>query len=302
MRKLFICFYAFLAVAPAFAVTGTLTFDTPSVKVTRPNSGSTDIVFTGTFDVSGTYTAALPFPVYAYRYENNSERLDTTYAPEFLTWSINNIGSTNPIYHGPLMIATVESTDHVGYYNHVYGDRHYPSYMYVYFNYDSQNRTNLASFDVTVIGPEKIIRGNISDPVWPSNLQYYPFTLEFYQNGNLLDSESVYLEDNGDIYAYPTLGNGNFTMRVVETWPWLSQSLPITITNGESLNNNVELINGDSNTDNVIDLGDFDALSASFGLTYEDEQFNYSVDFNIDGVIDLGDFDILAGAFGQEGS
>ena len=268
MRKLFVCLAGMLSVAPAFAVSGYLTFDTPSVRVTRPNSGSTDIVYWGSLDVNGTYTAALPYPVYAYRYEGNQDRVDTTYAPEYLTWAINNIGATSPYYYGPLMIATVESTDPVGYYNHVYGDRHFPAYMFVYFNYDTQNRTNLASFDVTVTGSEKIIRGSISDPLWPSDLQYYPFTLQFYQNGNLVDTETTNLLEGGEIYAYPTIGNGSYTMRVVETWPWLSQSVPITVTDGESLGNDVVLINGDSNGDNIIDLGDFDALAGSFGLSW----------------------------------
>lgn len=63
----------------------------------------------------------------------------------------------------------------------------------------------------------------------------------------------------------------------------------------------VTLTNGDSNGDNVIDLGDFDILAAAFGSEFGDGNFDPLADLNRDEVVDLGDFDILAAGFGLEG-
>lgn len=64
---------------------------------------------------------------------------------------------------------------------------------------------------------------------------------------------------------------------------------------------NLNLVNGDGEHDNIVDLGDFDRFALAFGSSFGDANYDSQVDFNCDLVIDLGDFDILALNFGSEG-
>lgn len=105
-----------------------------------------------------------------------------------------------------------------------------------------------------------------------------------------------------------TMVNGTFTMLIppmnfdISVFP--THYLRKTV-NIESRFSNpsltLNLVNGDGEHDNIVDLGDFDRFALAFGSSFGDANYDSQVDFNCDLVVDLGDFDILALNFGSEG-
>jgi hypothetical protein len=61
------------------------------------------------------------------------------------------------------------------------------------------------------------------------------------------------------------------------------------------------LRNGDVNRDNMVSIGDFNALRQAFGSTPTSTNWNPWADLNGDGVVSIGDFNILRAAFGAQG-
>jgi len=96
-------------------------------------------------------------------------------------------------------------------------------------------------------------------------------------------------------------GDGDVSMAWwVDTW--LAKKNTWTVANTGDHNTDFSLTNGNvENSDDVIDLGDFDRFAASFGSALGDANYDLNADLNGDDVVDLGDFDILAANFGSEG-
>lgn len=101
-------------------------------------------------------------------------------------------------------------------------------------------------------------------------------------------------------FAFSPSISGPMTLKFqFRTGLWKAVDVDLGI---DPINNlNVDMLNGDMDNNNVIDLGDFDLLAASFGAGSEDPNYNANADLNADFVIDLGDFDLLAAGFGAEG-
>jgi hypothetical protein len=59
---------------------------------------------------------------------------------------------------------------------------------------------------------------------------------------------------------------------------------------------------GDANNDNVVEIGDFGLLQASFGRAVGDPGYDARADFNGDEVVGITDFSLLLGNFGQAGA
>lgn len=81
---------------------------------------------------------------------------------------------------------------------------------------------------------------------------------------------------------------------------FLRRTLPANTTSADAVLT-FHMINGDIVDDNIIDLGDFDALALAFGSEPNDSNWNIRADLNGDDVVNLGDFDIVAQNFGMEG-
>lgn len=82
---------------------------------------------------------------------------------------------------------------------------------------------------------------------------------------------------------------------------WLGKATTFTYS-GSDVVITLDAINGNIvNSDNVVDLGDFDALAAAFGSAPGDGNWNVMADLDHNDVVDLGDFDQLAAGFGNEG-
>jgi hypothetical protein len=137
------------AAAPAAATSGTVTLDQADLAVTRPDSGSVVLVFSGTLYVDSSFTSGIPFVTYPYLETNSSDRLDAVYHPDVLTWLVA-ARPTGGLYTGPLFTVTVDAGDPLGLYDHIHASST-ASYFYVYFNSNSAQRTNLASYSVEVV-------------------------------------------------------------------------------------------------------------------------------------------------------
>jgi PEP-CTERM motif len=140
---------ALAAAAPAGATSGSVTLGQPDGVLTRPDSGAVVLVFSGTLTVDSAFASAVPFVTYPYLETNSSNRLDAVYHPDLLTWLI----AARPVgglYSGPLFTVTADAGDPLGLYDHIYASST-ASYFYVYFNSDSAQRTNLASYSVQLV-------------------------------------------------------------------------------------------------------------------------------------------------------
>lgn len=137
------------AAASAGATTGTVTLDQPDAVVTRPDTGSVELVFGGTLYVDSGFASAIPFVTYPYLETNSSDRLDAVYHPDVLAWLVA-ARATGGLYSGPLFTVTVDVGDPLGLYDHIHASST-ASYFYVYFNSSSAQRTNLAAYSVEVV-------------------------------------------------------------------------------------------------------------------------------------------------------
>ncbi|MBX7133615.1 MAG: hypothetical protein K1X67_13150 [Fimbriimonadaceae bacterium] len=85
-------------------------------------------------------------------------------------------------------------------------------------------------------------------------------------------------------------------------WTWLNKaSGTVNLTSAGLSGLNFTLINGDSNRDNSVDIADYAALSASYGLGLGDTGYDATCDFNGDDAVDIGDYAILSGNYNASG-
>jgi hypothetical protein len=122
---------AALAVPGAALAGVNLNFDVPYETVVRPNSGSVDVVFTGTidvllpeFDVTGLF---VEFPSM-----DNVTFLATNFHPDLTAYFLADLPGVD--YSGNLLTVTVQSTDALGFY---------------YLNNSGSGTSPLAEFIVT---------------------------------------------------------------------------------------------------------------------------------------------------------
>ena len=66
----------------------------------------------------------------------------------------------------------------------------------------------------------------------------------------------------------------------------------------------VTLPGGDSNGDNMVDIGDFGVLVNAYGgdITTANSGYDAAADYNYDGVIDIGDFGLLVNNYNAVGA
>lgn len=130
-----------------------------------------------------------------------------------------------------------------------------------------------------------------------------PLTVEIWDETAqiLIRSLVTRTDSNGAFALAVSLPAGNYS---IKGWrgTFLKKRLPFVQFGPTGVSGLVLAItNGDINSDNVVNLGDFDQLALSFGLESGDGMFIQGADLNRDNVCDLGDFDILARHFGEEG-
>ncbi len=83
---------------------------------------------------------------------------------------------------------------------------------------------------------------------------------------------------------------------------WLRKTLPVTITNADITGVNAQLLAGDANNDNEVDLLDLSIIANSYALSQGDDAgFDPRADLNNDGSVDIADLLLLANNYGLEG-
>lgn len=129
-------------------------------------------------------------------------------------------------------------------------------------------------------------------------------TLELWQNGVPKGSRLVRLDPTGT-YKFYEPASGTYDLRF-RTGHFLKRlKFGVTLSAGTQQDISFDLLGGDINGDNTVGRSDYLMLSAAFGKTSADSDWNnYSngtvpsaCDINFDGAVDMGDYLILAKNF-----
>jgi subtilisin-like proprotein convertase family protein len=106
----------------------------------------------------------------------------------------------------------------------------------------------------------------------------------------------------GGFSVAPVLPDGTYDIAIKKSH-WLRDRINgLVFSNGNSVSAQTwNLINGDANGDNSVDLLDYFRLSDSYNLSFGDVGFDAEADFNGDSSVDLLDYFILSDNYGVEG-
>lgn len=152
---------------------------------------------------------------------------------------------------------------------------------------------------VLAVGP-RVLRGAVAfsdlDPLADIS---GPVLLRFLQpgTGDLIREETVLLDPFGR-FSVTAPGQAEFVVST-KVRHWLRRTVQI----GAAASSDAvfDLVNGDVNGDNSVNLADFLALRAAFGTTRGTAGYNPMADLNEDGRIGIPDFLILRANFGAQG-
>lgn len=110
-------------------------------------------------------------------------------------------------------------------------------------------------------------------------------------------------DQTGNIVVPAGLPEGTYNWRAKS--PKFLANAGTSISLGGALNANLDMgtmRGGDADDSNVINVGDFNILRASFGFGVGDPSYDVRADFNDDGVVNSLDYTILAANFSQAGA
>ncbi|MEL7236856.1 MAG: dockerin type I domain-containing protein, partial [Chloroflexota bacterium] len=124
-------------------------------------------------------------------------------------------------------------------------------------------------------------------------------TVSMYQNDAMVTETTVPVSASGE-FTVPDVTPGTYDI-YVKTAITLSSLQTIDMQPGANAVNFGEMLNGDANNTDKIDLVDFTILSVAFNATTGDDNFDARADFNGDGSINLVDFTLLSINFNEEG-
>jgi len=121
--------------------------------------------------------------------------------------------------------------------------------------------------------------------------------VRLYEAGttNLLLDTTTNVDAAGN-FTLPGLQPGAYSI-AVKINTHLQEVEEMTLVAGSNTVTFDELLAGDANNDNFVDLGDFSLLSSTFNQVGSD----LPADFNNDSIVDLADFSLLSGNFGLSG-
>lgn len=117
--------------------------------------------------------------------------------------------------------------------------------------------------------------------------------------GAPVQTANVTLGLNGG-YAFPITPSGS--VRIAAKGPlWLRHALSTWIGSGVAVID-YDLLGGDANGDNVVDVSDFLILAAAYETLTGGPGFDATADFNLDGAVNLDDFLILSSNYELSGA
>lgn len=129
------------------------------------------------------------------------------------------------------------------------------------------------------------------------------FKLEFRNPSNPSQIQhfvNVQVDSTGRLRYVPNF-TGTYLLTVVGG-SFLRKSVgPMSVNVDGSYFNHVAMVNGDTNSDGVVNLEDFDIVGHAFGSEAGGSSWDNRADLDRSGSVDLGDIDIIAENFGDEG-
>lgn len=127
-------------------------------------------------------------------------------------------------------------------------------------------------------------------------------TIEFKDSGfAVVDSKVTALANDGTFQVDSPAAPGNHYVSV-KVRPWLRRTIGPYDTGNSLAGLVLELINGDVDDDNEVNLVDYSMLANAFGFAIGDPEFDPYTDLNGDGETNLGDLAILSANFGAIGN
>lgn len=153
-----------------------------------------------------------------------------------------------------------------------------------------------------ILTPAATISGNLDlqDFVGDASGLNAVFEIRSSINGQLLDTQFALLGQNG-AYSFTTTAIGPNRYVRAKFWHWLSKSSAPMSISASNLTVNLSLVNGDVNTDNEVNIGDYAQISYSFGASIGEPRWSTAADLNGDFTVDIGDYAILSANFGMVG-
>ena len=151
--------------------------------------------------------------------------------------------------------------------------------------------------------PPTIVNGtiNLQDFEAPLSSQTVTLYLRPAAGGSLTAIPGVALGNDGS-YSFSTTLCGRYQV-LAKGSHWLRKQFvgTVDLLGAPVSGVNFSLFNGDCNNDNEVNIGDFGVLSAAFGSSPGDGNWNAMADLNGDESVDIGDFAILSSNFGRVG-
>jgi hypothetical protein len=159
--------------------------------------------------------------------------------------------------------------------------------------------TDVQGASVTITASKATLNGSLSIDVRTDYTDVV--TVKFYELGtsNLLLSTTANVDAAGN-FTVADLTPGAYSI-AVKTATTLQVMQDATLNSGANPVNFGQLLSGDANNDNIVDLVDFSLLSTGFFILPGEPGYDLTADFNNDGIVDLVDFSILSTNFGQSG-
>lgn len=128
----------------------------------------------------------------------------------------------------------------------------------------------------------------------------------------LVDDFFAVSDANGNWQGNTVVANGTYDL-YIKAGTWLSKKIgTINVTGSPITGQNATLINGDVDTNDIIDIADYTLLAAAFSAVLDEDgdssngnqssaNWDPFADLNGDGIVDIGDYTILAAGFSGVG-
>jgi hypothetical protein len=135
----------------------------------------------------------------------------------------------------------------------------------------------------------------------PPNAQWQvPLQIDFYQNGNIVFSYTPTTDQDGSV-TINNVPTGNYTIAIKNSHTLKRVKANEAIVAGS---NNVvfnELIEGDVNNNNIVNLADLGALLSSYNKVPGDSGYLAEADLNGNGIVNLADLGLLLANYNTAG-
>lgn len=144
------------------------------------------------------------------------------------------------------------------------------------------------------------ISGHINLRDYTAGPTTQPLTLDFLIDGLVYESTAITLNSNGDFSTTAKVAPGEYEVKARASH-WLTKSLGTVTISRTTAGLDAELINGDVNADNMIDIADYAVLSSAYGSSIGDPPYVANADLNGSGQVNIDDYNILANNYGLSG-